>query len=66
MKMLLLDKGEALCGELGGVLLPNGCYIVAECNVAKNRHGGTGEVDVGWIGKFTKFRNLAEGEDAPN
>ena len=38
----------------------------AEVIIAKNRHGSTQNVKMGWIGKFTKFRNLAEGEDAPN
>ena len=28
---------------------------VAECIVAKNRHGSTGTVKLGWIGQFTKF-----------
>lgn len=27
----------------------------AECIVAKNRHGATGTVKLGWIGQFTKF-----------
>jgi len=28
---------------------------VAECIIAKNRHGSTGTVKLGWIGQFTKF-----------
>ena len=32
---------------------------VAEVIIAKNRHGSTGNVKVGWIGKYTKFRTLA-------
>lgn len=28
---------------------------VAEINVAKNRHGGDGVVEVGWLGEFTRF-----------
>ena len=28
---------------------------IAECIVAKNRHGSTGTVKLGWIGQFTKF-----------
>ena len=28
---------------------------VAECIVAKNRHGSTGTVKLGWVGQFTKF-----------
>ena len=32
---------------------------IAEVIVAKNRHGSTGNVKMGWIGRFTKFRTLA-------
>lgn len=31
---------------------------VSECIVAKNRHGETGTVKLGWNGSFTKFTNL--------
>lgn len=31
---------------------------VAECIVAKNRHGETGPVRLGWDGRFTRFTNL--------
>lgn len=31
---------------------------VAECIVAKNRHGETGTVYLGWNGEFTKFSNV--------
>ena len=37
----------------------------AKVLIAKNRHGGTGEVDVGWIGKFTKFTTLTDMEAPP-
>ena len=33
----------------------DGSQSVAECIVAKNRHGSTGTVKLGWIGQFTKF-----------
>ncbi|MBR5515919.1 MAG: replicative DNA helicase [Clostridia bacterium] len=33
--------------------------------IAKNRHGGVGSVDVGWIGKFTKFTTLTNMEAPP-
>ncbi len=33
---------------------------VAEVIVAKNRHGSTDTVRMGWIGQFTKFRTLDE------
>ena len=32
---------------------------VAEVIIAKNRHGSTGNVKVGWIGRYTKFRSIA-------
>ncbi|MBE6596668.1 MAG: replicative DNA helicase [Ruminococcaceae bacterium] len=32
---------------------------IAEVIVAKNRHGSTGNIKMGWIGRFTKFRTLA-------
>jgi len=32
---------------------------VAEVIVAKNRHGSLEKVKLGWIGRFTKFTNLA-------
>lgn len=32
---------------------------IAEVIIAKNRHGSTGTVKVGWIGRFTKFRTIA-------
>ncbi|MBR4205479.1 MAG: replicative DNA helicase [Clostridia bacterium] len=33
---------------------------VAEVIIAKNRHGSLGRVKLGWIGRFTKFTNLAQ------
>ena len=35
---------------------------VAEVIVAKNRHGSLEKVKLGWIGRFTKFTNLADDE----
>ncbi len=35
---------------------------IAEVIVAKNRHGSLDRVKLGWIGRFTKFTNLAPGE----
>ncbi len=32
---------------------------IAEVIIAKNRHGSTGTVKMCWIGKFTKFRTIA-------
>ncbi|MBE6620437.1 MAG: replicative DNA helicase [Ruminococcaceae bacterium] len=38
---------------------------IAEVIVAKNRHGSTGTVKVGWIGRYTKFRSIAESGSIP-
>lgn len=35
----------------------------AEVIVAKNRHGECGNVKMGWIGRFTKFRSLEENRE---
>ena len=35
---------------------------VAEVIIAKNRHGSLDKVKLGWIGRFTKFTNLAKEE----
>lgn len=32
--------------------------FVSECIIAKNRHGETGKVELGWNGAYTKFTNL--------
>ena len=32
----------------------------AEVIIAKNRHGSVGNVKMGWIAQFTKFRTLEE------
>lgn len=34
-----------------------------EVIIAKNRHGGTGKVEVGWFGKYTKFTTLENREE---
>ena len=38
----------------------NSDYIVAECNVAKNRHGSPGVVPLSWVGKYYKFMSIDE------
>ena len=38
---------------------------VAEIIVAKNRHGSTDTIKIGWTGRYTKFRELAQ-EDTPH
>ncbi len=39
---------------------------VAECIVAKNRHGETGTVNLAWDGQFTRFSTMEMKTDAPN
>ena len=39
---------------------------IAEVIVAKNRHGSTGTVKMGWIGRYTKFRTLADESELPS
>lgn len=40
---------------------------ICEVIIAKNRHGSTGTVKMGWIGRYTKFRSIAnENEVAGN
>ena len=43
-------------GEDGGADSAN----TAEVIIAKNRHGSVGNVKMGWIGQFTKFRTLED------
>lgn len=37
----------------------------AICIVAKNRHGSTGDVMIGWQGEYTRFSNLEISREAP-
>jgi replicative DNA helicase len=39
---------------------------IAEIIVAKNRHGSTETVKVGWTGRYTKFRELANEDHLPS
>ena len=39
---------------------------IAEVIIAKNRHGSTGTVKMGWIGRYTKFRTLANENEIPS
>lgn len=47
-------------GEPGETVSQNSDYVIAECNVAKNRHGGTGVAKLAWIGKYFKFMGIEE------
>ena len=50
-------SGSAGDDAAGGAPIENSANI-AEVIIAKNRHGSVGNVKMGWIGKFTKFRTL--------
>ena len=41
----------------------DGC--IAEIIIAKNRHGSTDTVKMGWIGRYTKFRTIASNMEDP-
>ena len=43
-----------------GTSAPDDSANIAEVIVAKNRHGSVGNVKMGWVGQFTKFRTLQE------
>ena len=43
----------------------NGENLIAEVVVAKNRHGELGNVKLGWIPKFTKFRPIEDPKFLP-
>ena len=36
----------------------------AEVIVAKNRHGSTSNIPIGWFGQYTKFSTLSEIDDS--
>lgn len=38
---------------------------IAECIIAKNRHGSTGKATLGWFGQYTKFTNLDNTHEQP-
>ena len=38
----------------------------AQCIVAKNRHGSTGELDIRWLGQYTRFEDVEMFRDEPN
>lgn len=37
----------------------------AQCIIAKNRHGSTGELDIRWLGEFTRFEDVDFYRDEP-
>ena len=51
--------------EGGDSVAPDTEQNVAEVIIAKNRHGSTDTVKVGWTGRYTKFRELVNEQDIP-
>ena len=51
--------------EGGDTVAPDTEQNVAEIIVAKNRHGSTETVKVGWTGRYTKFRDIANEDELP-
>ena len=43
---------------------PNQNTSIAEIIIAKNRHGSTGTVTMGWNGQFTKFITIDKEQEA--
>ena len=39
---------------------------IVEVIIAKNRHGSIGNVKMGWVGKYTLFRSIANEDSLPN
>ena len=54
------DYYERKDGENPEAANENSDYIVAECNVAKNRHGSSGVVKLAWVGKYYKFMSIED------
>ena len=51
--------------EEGDSVAPDTEQNVAEIIIAKNRHGSTDTVKVGWTGRYTKFREIVDENDLP-
>ncbi len=49
----------------GDTVAPDTEQNVAEIIVAKNRHGSTDTVKVGWTGRYTKFRDIVDESQLP-
>ena len=61
-----------------GLTLPKGIFVedfaelidvapdaLATCNIAKNRHGSMGKVNLGWFAQYTRFTNLDNTHEQP-
>lgn len=53
-------SGSKDAGDQDAVAPVDDTANTAEVIIAKNRHGSVGNVKMGWIGQFTKFRSLED------
>ena len=49
---------EGYYTSMSGESMEDADSSTAECIIAKNRHGETGKVDLGWDGAHTRFMNV--------
>ena len=63
--IIFLYRDEYYKTAEGENVSPDTEQNIAEVIVAKNRHGATETVKVGWTGRYTKFREIANEENLP-
>ena len=64
--IIFLYRDEYYKTAEGENVAPDTEQNIAEIIVAKNRHGSTETVKVGWTGRYTKFREIANEENLPH
>ncbi|MBQ7830419.1 MAG: replicative DNA helicase [Clostridia bacterium] len=64
--IIFLYRDEYYKTAEGENVSPDTEQNIAEVIVAKNRHGATETVKVGWTGRYTKFREIANEENLPH
>lgn len=64
--VIFLYRDEYYKSQEGDSAVPSDSeQNIAEIIVAKNRHGSTDTVKVGWTGRYTKFREIADESSLP-
>ncbi len=64
--IIFLYRDEYYKTAEGDTVSPDTEQNVAEIIVAKNRHGSTDTVKVGWTGRYTKFRDIVDESQLPH
>ncbi len=64
--IIFLYRDEYYKTAEGDTVSPDTEQNVAEIIVAKNRHGSTETVKVGWTGRYTKFRDIVDENQLPS